>query len=134
MVGRFIGSGVMRFVSPGQLLAFLAIGAMLLIIISANTTGALSGYSLLTIGLTNSIMFPTIFALACEKLGPRVADGSGIINVAIFGGAVLPLLTGILADLSGGSPNQAGRVLNLDREARERLSRVCVGMLVSLCR
>ena len=49
----------------------------------------------------NSIMFPTIFSLACEKLGPRAADGSGIINIAIFGGAVVPLLTGLLADKSG---------------------------------
>ena len=46
----------------------------------------------------NSIMFPTIFSLACEKLGPRAADGSGIINIAIFGGAVVPVLTGLLAD------------------------------------
>ena len=49
----------------------------------------------------NSIMFPTIFSLACEKLGPRAADGSGIINIAIFGGAVVPVLTGLLADKSG---------------------------------
>ena len=46
-------------------------------------------------------MFPTIFSLACEKLGPRAADGSGIINIAIFGGAVVPLATGFLADQSG---------------------------------
>jgi FHS family L-fucose permease-like MFS transporter len=49
----------------------------------------------------NSIMFPTIFSLACEKLGARAADGSGIINVAIFGGAVIPLLTGVIADATG---------------------------------
>jgi FHS family L-fucose permease-like MFS transporter len=49
----------------------------------------------------NSIMFPTIFTLASEGLGSRAADGSGIINVAIFGGAVIPLLTGALADTSG---------------------------------
>jgi FHS family L-fucose permease-like MFS transporter len=72
-----------------------------LILISANSEGAVAGYSLLAIGLMNSIMFPTIFALACEKLGPRAADGSGIINVAIFGGAIVPLLTGMLADTSG---------------------------------
>jgi FHS family L-fucose permease-like MFS transporter len=60
-----------------------------------------AGYSLLAIGLMNSIMFPTIFALACEGLGSRLADGSGIINVAIVGGAIVPLLTGVLADVSG---------------------------------
>jgi FHS family L-fucose permease-like MFS transporter len=52
----------------------------------------------LAVGLMNSIMFPTIFTLACEKLGSRAADGSGIINVAICGGAIIPVLTGMLAD------------------------------------
>ncbi|MBK6411650.1 sugar MFS transporter [Sphingopyxis sp.] len=101
MVGRFIGSAVMRFISPGKILAGAACGAIVLILLSVSTTGALSGYSLLAIGFMNSIMFPTIFSLACEKLGSRAADGSGIINVAIFGGAVVPLATGALADLAG---------------------------------
>ncbi|MBN9504685.1 MAG: sugar MFS transporter [Altererythrobacter sp.] len=101
MVGRFIGSAVLRVISPGKVLAFQACGAILLILISANTVGTVSGYSLLAIGLMNSIMFPTIFTLACEKLGARSADGSGIINVAIFGGAVIPLATGMVADVSG---------------------------------
>ncbi len=98
LVGRFIGSAVLRLVSPGKVLAFNAIGAIVLILISTNTTGTLSGYSLLAVGLMNSIMFPTIFSLACEKLGPRAADGSGIINVAIAGGAVIPAMYGALAD------------------------------------
>lgn len=101
MVGRFIGSGLMRVVSPGKLLAAVAAGAITLILISTNTTGVVSGYSLLAIGLMNAIMFPTIFSLASEKLGSRAADGSGIINVAIFGGAVVPLATGAIADGTG---------------------------------
>ena len=101
MVGRFIGSGLMRVISPGKLLAFVAVGAVALILISTNTTGHVAGYSLLAIGLMNSIMFPTIFSLASEKLGGRAADGSGIINIAIFGGAVVPLATGALADATG---------------------------------
>ena len=101
MIGRFIGSAILRTVSPGMVLAFVSAGAIALIVISTSTTGAVSGYSLLAIGLMNSIMFPTIFALACEKLGTRAADGSGIINVAIFGGAVIPLLTGVIADATG---------------------------------
>lgn len=101
MVGRFIGSAVLRMVSPGKVLAGVALGAMALIGLSTQTSGDLSGYSLLAIGLMNAIMFPTIFTLACEKLGPRAADGSGIINVAIFGGAVVPLLTGVIADATG---------------------------------
>jgi MFS transporter, FHS family, L-fucose permease len=101
MIGRFIGSAVLRVASPGKFLARVAVGAMVLIVLSSQSSGALSGYSLLAIGLMNSIMFPTIFSLACEKLGSRAADGSGIINVAIFGGAVIPLLTGMIADVSG---------------------------------
>lgn len=101
MVGRFIGSGVMRFVAPGKLLAAVAVGAIALIMVSTSTQGMVSGYSLLAIGLMNAIMFPTIFSLASEQLGPRAADGSGIINIAIFGGAVIPLATGALADMTG---------------------------------
>lgn len=101
MVGRFIGSALLRVISPGKLLAAVALGAIALIVLSITSTGALSGYSLLAVGLMNSIMFPTIFSLASEGLGSRAADGSGIINVAIFGGAVVPLATGALADASG---------------------------------
>lgn len=101
MIGRFIGSYFLRVFSPGKILAFNATGSILLILISANSSGDLAAYSLLAVGLMNSIMFPTIFSLACEKLGPRAADGSGIINVAIFGGAVVPMLFGVLADVTG---------------------------------
>lgn len=101
LVGRFIGSGLLRMVSPGKLLATVAAGAITLILISANSMGVVAGYSLLAVGLMNAIMFPTIFSLASEKLGARAADGSGIINVAICGGAIVPLLVGALADLTG---------------------------------
>jgi MFS transporter, FHS family, L-fucose permease len=101
MIGRFIGSAILRIVSPGKVLAMVAIGAIMLILLSTQSSGVVSGYSLLAVGLMNAIMFPTIFSLACERLGARTADGSGIINVAIFGGAVVPLLTGIIADASG---------------------------------
>jgi FHS family L-fucose permease-like MFS transporter len=101
LVGRFIGSAVLRVVSPGKVLACNAAAAIALLALSAGTTGAISGYSLLAIGLMNSIMFPTIFTLASEGLGARAADGSGVICMAIVGGAVIPPLTGALADLSG---------------------------------
>jgi FHS family L-fucose permease-like MFS transporter len=101
MIGRFIGSAILRVVSPGLVLAAVSAGAITLILVSISTTGVVSGYSLLAIGLMNSIMFPTIFTLACEKLGARAADGSGIINIAIFGGAVIPLITGVIADATG---------------------------------
>lgn len=100
MVGRFIGSAVLRVLSPGKVLAFVSLAAIALLIISTQTTGDVAGYTLLAVGLANAIMFPTIFTLACERLGSRAADGSGIINVAIVGGAVIPLLTGVIADLT----------------------------------
>src|SRR5580658_6563063 len=101
MVGRFIGSGLLRLFSPGKVLACAALAVILLLTISANTVGAVSGWSLLAIGLFNSIMFPTIFTLASEGLGKRTAEGSGVICVAIVGGAVVPLVTGNAADLWG---------------------------------
>jgi FHS family L-fucose permease-like MFS transporter len=101
LLGRFIGSAILRLISPGKVLAFNAIGAIVLILISANNAGIIAGYSLLAIGLMNSIMFPTIFSLACEGLGARAADGSGVICVAIVGGAIIPPLTGQLADMTG---------------------------------
>jgi MFS transporter, FHS family, L-fucose permease len=101
MVGRFIGSGLLRLFSPGKVLACAALAVIALLTISANTTGLVSGWSLLAIGLFNSIMFPTIFTLASEGLGKRAAEGSGIICMAIVGGAIVPLVTGTAADLWG---------------------------------
>jgi MFS transporter, FHS family, L-fucose permease len=101
MVGRFIGSYLLRVFSPGLVLAVHAAVAIILIGISANTVGFVSGWSYLAIGLFNSIMFPTIFSLACEGLGPRAAEASGIICVAIVGGAVVPWITGYAGDHMG---------------------------------
>jgi MFS transporter, FHS family, L-fucose permease len=100
LVGRFIGSAVLRLVSPGKLLAVVAGSSIALIATSSLTQGPASGWALLAIGLCNSIMFPTIFSLASEGLGRRAAEGSGIICVAIVGGAIIPPLTGKLADLT----------------------------------
>jgi FHS family L-fucose permease-like MFS transporter len=101
LLGRFVGSAVLRAFSPGKVLAINAAGAIALLLVSANRCGALAACSLLAIGLMNSIMFPTIFSLACEGLGSRAADGSGVVCVAIVGGAVIPPLTGHVADISG---------------------------------
>jgi MFS transporter, FHS family, L-fucose permease len=101
MVGRFIGSGLLRLFSPGKVLACAATVVIVLLTISANTSGLISGWSLLAIGLFNSIMFPTIFTLANEGLGRRAAEGSGVICMAIVGGAIVPLVTGNAADLWG---------------------------------
>jgi FHS family L-fucose permease-like MFS transporter len=98
MVGRFIGSALLRMFSPGKVLACAGAMNVALLIFSMTVSGPASGWSLLAIGLFNSIMFPTIFSLASEGLGPRAAEGSGIICVAIVGGAVIPRLTGLAVD------------------------------------
>jgi FHS family L-fucose permease-like MFS transporter len=101
LLGRFVGSAVLRVVSPGKVLAVAGVIGIALIAFSANTTGAAAGWALIAAGLTNSIMFPTIFSLASEGLGKRAAEGSGVIATAIVGGAVVPPLYGMLADASG---------------------------------
>jgi FHS family L-fucose permease-like MFS transporter len=101
MVGRFAGAYVLRLFSPGKVLMCVAAAVMTLLLISANSSGTVSGWSLLAVGLFNSIMFPTIFSLASEGLGKRAAEGSGVICMAIVGGAVIPLITGNAADLWG---------------------------------
>lgn len=100
LVGRFIGSAVLRAIAPGKVLAGVALTAIALLFVAATTGGTLAGYALLAIGLANSVMFPTIFSLASEGLGRRAAEGSGVICVAIVGGAIIPPLTGSVADLA----------------------------------
>jgi FHS family L-fucose permease-like MFS transporter len=101
MVGRFIGGYLLRWVPPARVLAGAAAAVLCLLLVSATSTGVVSAWSLLTIGLFNSIMFPTIFSLASEGLGERAAEGSGVICVAIVGGAIIPPLTGHAADAWG---------------------------------
>lgn len=98
MVGRFIGAAVLRILPPSLVLLGVAAAAAALLATSAFSVGWVSGYAILAIGLFNSIMFPTIFSLASEDLGERRADGSGIICMAIVGGAIIPLATGVVAD------------------------------------
>jgi MFS transporter, FHS family, L-fucose permease len=101
MLGRFLGAYLLTVFAPGKVLAAAAASVAGLLFVSSHTTGAASGFTLLTIGLFNSIMFPTIFSLACEGLGRRSAEGSGVICVAIVGGAIVPPVTGHVADLVG---------------------------------
>jgi FHS family L-fucose permease-like MFS transporter len=101
MAGRFLGAYVLRICAPGKVLAAVGAIAALLLLVSGTSSGALAGWALLAIGLVNSIMFPTIFTLASEGLGERAAEGSGLICMAIVGGAIVPLLTGYVADVSG---------------------------------
>jgi FHS family L-fucose permease-like MFS transporter len=98
MVGRFIGAWALRAFSPGKVLAFVAVGAAVLATLAATSSGAFAGWTLLAVGLMNSIMFPTIFSLAVEGLGERTPQGSGLLCMAIVGGALVPLLFGAVAD------------------------------------
>ena len=101
MVGRFIGSYLLRIISPGKVLAFNAGVVLVLLFTSAHSTGVFAAWSLLAVGLFNSIMFPTIFSLASEGLGPRAKQGSGLLSMAIVGGAIVPFIAGHLADWRG---------------------------------
>jgi MFS transporter, FHS family, L-fucose permease len=99
MIGRFAGSAILRKVQPRRLLALNAMVAILLVIFSVSTSGHAAMWSILTVGLFNSIMFPTIFTLGIAELGPLTGDASGLLNMAIVGGAIIPLLVGKVADL-----------------------------------
>jgi FHS family L-fucose permease-like MFS transporter len=99
MVGRFIGSALLQKIKPGKLLALAAIMATLLVTVSVVTNGHVAMWSILAVGLFNSIMFPTIFTLAIAELGPLTGDGSGLLNMAIVGGAIIPYLVGRTAVL-----------------------------------
>ena len=101
MIGRFLGAGLLRYVSPGKVLAACAIIAGALAAVSGLSAGMVAAVSLIAIGLFNSIMFPTIFSLGIEGLGQNTAKGSGLLCMAIVGGAVVPLATGKAADLFG---------------------------------
>jgi MFS transporter, FHS family, L-fucose permease len=101
MIGRFIGAGVLRRVAAGTVLVVCAICAALLAAISGMSTGIVAGVTLLAVGLFNSIMFPTIFALAVEGLGERVGQASGLLCLSIVGGAIIPVLGGWVADQVG---------------------------------
>lgn len=101
MIGRFAGAAILRRFKAGHVLAFCAVAAALLVTISMLTGGHAAMWSILAVGLFNSIMFPTIFSLGEAELGPLTGSGSGLLNMAIVGGAILPLLVGSIADHYG---------------------------------
>ncbi|MGR4893722.1 L-fucose:H+ symporter permease [Stenotrophomonas sp. ATCM1_4] len=101
MVGRFTGAALMVKLSPRKLLALFAAVNIALLVTTVSNTGMTAVYSLICIGLFNSIMFPTIFALSIEGLGPLTSKGSSLLIMAIVGGAIVPYLQGQLADRIG---------------------------------
>jgi len=101
MVGRFIGAAVMQKIAGGKALCFNSIFAVLLILVATLSSGTIAMTAILLVGLCNSIMFPTIFSLAINGLGKDTSQGSGILCLAIVGGAIVPLIQGVLADSMG---------------------------------
>ncbi|MBN8500967.1 MAG: sugar MFS transporter [Sphingomonadales bacterium] len=98
LVGRLLGGFILRLAKPGRVLTAFASAAIGLILLSAISSGAISGYALILVGFFNSLMFPTIFSLGTEGLGEQTPQGSGILCTAIVGGAFIPYLFGITAD------------------------------------
>ena len=101
MIGRFIGAYLTKIMDAGKVLSIFASLAILMILISINTQGLISMWSILAVGLFNSIMFPTIFTLTLEGLGDLKAQASGLLCMAIVGGAIIPFAFGSLIDSFG---------------------------------
>ena len=101
MVGRFIGSALLQKMKTGGLLGVCAVCAAALVAISMLTTGHVAMYSIILVGFFNSIMFPSIFTLGVAELGPLTGDGSGVMIMAIVGGALIPVVQGAIADRIG---------------------------------
>jgi FHS family L-fucose permease-like MFS transporter len=101
MVGRFLGAAVMRVMPPGRVLAVNGVAAMALVLTAMGARGAISMWAILLVGLFNSIMFPTIFTLAIRGRDKCLGQASGILCMAIVGGAVVPVLQGLAADAVG---------------------------------
>jgi FHS family L-fucose permease-like MFS transporter len=101
MIGRFVGSYLTRIMKPGKVLGIFATIAIMLILISISTTGLVSMWSILAVGLFNSIMFPTIFTISIDGIGELKPKGSGLLCMAIVGGALIPPLYGYLTDQIG---------------------------------
>jgi len=101
MIGRFLGAPFLRRLKPGYLLGCCAICAATLVTVSMLIDGHAAMWTILAVGLFNSIMFPTVFSLGVAELGPLTGNGSGILNMAIVGGAILPLVQGVIADTVG---------------------------------
>ena len=101
MVGRFLGVLIMGYIKPAVLLAINAAVIIGLLVVGALTGGKVAMFAVLLVGLFNSIMFPTIFSLSIAKLGKATSQGSGMLCMAIVGGAIIPPLQGLLADEIG---------------------------------
>ena len=101
MIGRFLGAAALRRIKAGNVLALCSIAGAVLVTASMMTAGHTAMWTILAVGFFNSIMFPTIFSLGVAELGPLTGNGSGLLSMAIVGGAVLPMIQGAIADHFG---------------------------------
>ena len=101
MIGRLVGAAAMNYIAPTKYLSLNALIAIVMIIVSMNSSGNIAMWSILAVGFFNSIMFPTIFTLAVRGLGSLTSKGSGLVCQAIVGGALIPLVQGVAADSIG---------------------------------
>ncbi|MDN7351700.1 glucose/galactose MFS transporter [Acetobacter senegalensis] len=100
LCGRLLGIVLLRAIAPSVLLTVYGTCAFLLVILSIVSTGGMAGWAMLAVGLCNSVMFPLIFSLTSMDLGHRASEGSGLICMAIVGGAFVPVITGRFADIT----------------------------------
>jgi MFS transporter, FHS family, L-fucose permease len=100
MVGRFIGAALMQRIAAEKVLAFCSVAAFIVMVVTVFTSGTVAMWALISVGLFHSIMFPTIFTLGIKGLGPLTEEGSGLLIMAIAGGALV-FIHGWLADVYG---------------------------------
>lgn len=107
MVGRFVGAVILRRVPAAVVLGFVAVGALVLLGGAMGLRGVVGSAAILAIGLCNSVMFPTIYALAMPDRAEDLPLASMLLCMAVVGGAIVPLLTGLIADAAGLVPSLA---------------------------
>jgi FHS family L-fucose permease-like MFS transporter len=101
MIGRFVGSALLQKIKAGSMLGYVAIAAGILVMISMLSYGSVAVWTIVFVGLFNSVMFPSIFTLGIAELGPLTGEGSGLMIAAIVGGAIIPEIQAAMADKIG---------------------------------
>ena len=101
MVGRFSGTFLMRYIKPAKLLSLYAVINIVLLTVAIMAKGYVAIYALMAVPFFMSIMFPTIFALGIKDLGEETKIASSFLVMSIIGGAVAPLIMGLISDKTG---------------------------------
>lgn len=101
MIGRFVGAAVLQKVASNKLLGIMSLLAMILLAVGIFSTGWFAAWAIILVGFCNAIMWSNIFTLSIDGLGKLTSQGSGLLVTAIVGGAILPLIQGLIADNIG---------------------------------